>query len=51
MTGLAIGINFSLFLVFLTLVVLFVWTWLSTHGISHITHGHVDMRAGDEGED
>ncbi len=54
MTGIGWGLfgtKFSLLLVVLVSTVLFVYTWLRTHGVSHMTNVHVDSRAGDEGED
>lgn len=41
----------SLLLVMLVTTVLFVYVWLKSHGIDHMTHPHVDEMAGDEGED
>jgi len=46
----SLGVSFSLFLVMLVSSVLFVYTWLRSHGISHVTRVHVDGMAGDEGD-
>lgn len=51
MTGIGFGVSFSLFLVALVSTILFVYTWIKSHGVSHITRVHVDGMAGDEGED
>ncbi len=51
MTGISFGVSFSLFLTALVSIVLFVYTWMKSHGVSHITRVHVDGTAGDEGED
>jgi hypothetical protein len=51
MTGISFGILFSLFLVMLVTTVLFVYTWMSSHGRTYVTNEHLDLRAGDEGED
>lgn len=46
------GTGFSLFLVALVTTVLFVYTWMRSHGVAHhISHIRVDAMAGDEGED
>ncbi len=50
------GTIFSLLVVSLVTIVLFVYMWLRSHGASHVTRGyvtgtHVDTMAGDEGED
>ncbi len=50
MTGVSIGVFFSLFLVLLAMVVLFFYTWLRSHDLGHMTHAHVDGMAGDEGD-
>ncbi|HEY6872001.1 MAG TPA: hypothetical protein VI298_04640 [Geobacteraceae bacterium] len=41
----------SLLLVTLVSTVLFVYVWLRSHGVEHMTHPHVDKMAGDEGDD
>lgn len=45
------GLKFSWFLVSLISLILFVYVWLHTHGVEHMTHVRVDRMAGDEGED
>jgi hypothetical protein len=52
MTGIGwefFGIKFSMLLTMLLSVVMFLSVWLGTKTRTHITH--VDMMAGDEGED
>ncbi len=51
MTGLSIGISFSLLIVMLVSAILFAFIWLRSHDIAHMIHGHVDGMAGDEGEE
>lgn len=51
MTGMSFGVSFSLLLVIVVSTVLFVYTWLRSHGVSYMTHGRVDSMAGDEGEE
>ena len=51
MTGTFFGAFFSLLLVMLVSAVLFVYTWLLSHGTSALVHGHLDSMAGEEGED
>ena len=51
MTGIGLGTGFSLFIVMMATTVLFVWTWLRSHGVTQITYVHVDSMAGDEGEE
>ena len=51
MTGLSFGVLFSLFLVMLVTTILFVYTWMKSHGGTYATSEHLDLRAGDEGED
>ena len=41
----------SLLIVTLITAILFVYVWLRSHEVMHMTHPHVDMMAGDEGED
>jgi hypothetical protein len=43
------GINFSLFIAMLAILILFLSVWFGTRGNKHLTH--VDRMAGDEGED
>ena len=45
------GTSVSLLLTTLAAAVLFMYTWMRSHGVTHMTHPHVDMMAGDEGED
>ena len=54
MTGIGwemFGTKVSLLLVMSVSAILFVYTWVQSHGIEHMTHPHVDKMAGDEGED
>ena len=51
MTGAYFGTFFSLLIVMLTSAVIFAYTWLQSHGVPHLSQGHLDMMAGDEGED
>ena len=51
MTGISFGTIFSLFLVSLVTTVLFVYTWMQSHGGTYATSEHLDLMAGDEGED
>jgi hypothetical protein len=51
MTGMSIGVSFSLLIVMLISTVLFVYTWLSSHGFTYRGSSHLDSMAGDEGED
>jgi hypothetical protein len=51
MTGMYFGAFFSLLVIMLAATVLFIYTWLQSHGINHSGHGHLDLAAGDEGED
>ena len=51
MTGMNFGILFSLFIVMLVTTVLFVYTWMRSHGGTYVTNEHLDLRAGDEGDD
>ena len=43
--------SFSILLVMLVTAVLFVYARLRSSGGSYETHGHLDLRAGDEGAD
>ncbi|MCM2359431.1 MAG: hypothetical protein NDI77_14875 [Geobacteraceae bacterium] len=45
------GTTVSLLLVMSVSAILFVYVWLQSHGIEHMTHPHVDKMAGDEGDD
>jgi hypothetical protein len=45
------GTGVSLLMITLVSTVLFVYVWLQSHGVMHKTHPHVDLMAGDEGED
>ena len=48
------GTGFSVLFVMLVSAILFVYIWLQSHGVAHMTHfhqAHVDTMAGDEGED
>ncbi len=51
MTGIALGVSFSLFIVMLISVVLFGYIWFRSHEITNMIHAHVDGMAGDEGEE
>ena len=54
MTGIGwemFGTKVSLLLVMSVSAILFVYIWLQSHGVEHMTHVHVDKMAGDEGED
>ena len=51
MTGMYFGAFFSLLIIMLVATVLFIYTWLQSHGVGHTSHGHLDLTAGDEGED
>ena len=54
MTGngwLMLSTTSSLILIMLVSAILFVYTWLRSHGDTHMTHPHVDKMAGDEGDD
>jgi hypothetical protein len=45
------GTGISLLIVTLVSAILFVYVWIGSHGINHMTHPHVDDMAGDEGDD
>lgn len=45
------GTGISLLIVTLVSAVLFVSIWLGSHGVTHMTHPHLDEMAGDEGDD
>jgi len=45
------GTGVSLLMITLVSTVLFVYVWLQSHDVMHKTHPHVDLMAGDEGED
>jgi hypothetical protein len=45
------GTGASLLIVALVSAILFVYIWLRSHDVMHMTHSHVDEMAGDEGED
>jgi hypothetical protein len=54
MTGIGwemFGTKISLLLVTSVSAIFFVYVWLRSHGVEHMTHPHVDKMAGDEGED
>ena len=51
MTGMAFGVSFSLLIVMLVSTVLFVYTWLSSHGFTYTGSSNLDSKAGDEGEE
>lgn len=41
----------SMLLISSVSIVLFLYVWLGSHGVEHMTNPHVDAMAGDEGED
>ena len=45
------SINFSLLIIMVVSIILFVGVWFGTHGSKHMHLTHVDKMAGDEGED
>lgn len=55
MTGIGwemFGTGMSLLIITLVSAILFVYTWLTSHGVMRMTtHPHLDAMAGDEGED
>ncbi|HYS42838.1 MAG TPA: hypothetical protein VEM32_02555 [Geobacteraceae bacterium] len=54
MTGIGwemFGTKVSLLFVTSASAIFFVYVWLRSHGVAHMTHPHVDKMAGDEGED
>jgi len=51
MTGAFFGTFFSLLLVMMVATFLFAYTWMKSHGSTYMGNGHLDSKAGDEGED
>jgi hypothetical protein len=51
MTGMFFGTFFSLLLVMTVATILFAYTWMKSHNATYLGHGHLDSKAGDEGED
>jgi hypothetical protein len=54
MTGIGwemFGTTVSLLLVTSASAIFFVYVWIRSHGVEHMTYSHVDKMAGDEGED
>ncbi len=45
------GLKFSWLIIALVSTILFVYTWVRSHGFTAMTHAHVDRMTGDEGED